>query len=111
MALRQDQLTALADILGVSTDYLVGRESSKARGNGPTGKARSLFGVVSKLPHTQQEKVFAILEPFVTQHAGSRLFLLAASAAAAFSATRVPAGACGTRPVRTAAKVRRSTTH
>ena len=68
VALRPDQLTTLADILNVSTDYLVGREPSKARGNGPTGKARRLFAAVSKLPRSQQEKVFAILEPFVVQH-------------------------------------------
>lgn len=65
VALRADQLSALAQALGVTTDYLLGKQPMKARGSGPVGKARRLFDAVSKLPRHQQEKVFAILEPFV----------------------------------------------
>lgn len=68
VALRADQLTALADALSVTTDFLLGRDSPKKRGSGPTGKARKLFEAVSRLPRHQQEKVFAILEPYIAQH-------------------------------------------
>jgi transcriptional regulator with XRE-family HTH domain len=65
VALRADQLAAVAEALGVTTDYLLGKQPLKARGSGPVGKAKRLFEAVSKLPRHQQEKVFAILEPFV----------------------------------------------
>ena len=42
VALRADQLKALADALGVTADFLLGREQPKARGIGPTGKMRQL---------------------------------------------------------------------
>jgi transcriptional regulator with XRE-family HTH domain len=68
VALRADQVTALAKILGVSADSLLGVQPLKQRGTGPAGKMRLLFEAVSKLPRSQQEKITAILEPFVNQH-------------------------------------------
>jgi len=68
VALRADQVTGLAKILGVTADSLLGVEPLKLRGSGPAGKMRLLFEAVSKLPRSQQEKVTAILEPFVNQH-------------------------------------------
>lgn len=69
VALKPDQMAQLATALGVSADYLLGVEKDRKRGQGPVGKARRLFETVSKLPRHQQEKVLAILEPFITQYA------------------------------------------
>jgi transcriptional regulator with XRE-family HTH domain len=72
VALRPDQLAALADALGVSADFLIGRTPGKKRGAGPIGKAKRLFEQISRLPRHQQEKLFAILEPYVAQHSTGR---------------------------------------
>ena len=71
VSLRADQIDALANALHLSSDSLLGRNISRGRANGPTGKARRLFEAVSKLPRHHQEKIFAILEPFIRQHARS----------------------------------------
>ena len=59
--LRADQLSNLAEALGVSADYLLGRERKK-RGSGPAGKARLLFEQVSQLPRSQQQRILATVE-------------------------------------------------
>ena len=87
VALRADQLTALADSLGATTDFLLGRDSPRRRGGGPTGKAKRLFEAVSRLPRHQQEKVFAILEPYIAQHT-SQIRVVSGSAAAGGSRRR-----------------------
>ena len=71
VALKPEQLSTLADALDVSTDFLLGREKTKGRGNGPKGKAKHIFEAVSKLPRTQQEKIFDLLEPFISAHTRS----------------------------------------
>ena len=68
VALRADQLTALAEALGVSADFLLSREETKPRNGGPTGKMRQLFESASRLPRIQQQKVLDILQPFVREH-------------------------------------------
>jgi hypothetical protein len=55
------------DLLG-SEDQ--GSNGRKRRGTGPTGKMRRLFEAASQLPRSQQEKITALLEPFVAHHAG-----------------------------------------
>ena len=62
VAMKPEQLSALADALGVSADFLLSREKRKGRGNGPKGKAKYIFEEVSKLPRGQQEKIFDLLE-------------------------------------------------
>jgi hypothetical protein len=69
VALKAEQIAVLADILGVSADFLVGRKEPQQRGTGPAGKMRQLFEAASRLPRSQQQKVAAVLEPFVLQHA------------------------------------------
>ncbi len=68
--LRSDVVARLSRILGVSADELLGtktrRQSAAAQ---PMGRARQLFEAVSKLPRRQQEKILAVLEPFIAQHA------------------------------------------
>ena len=71
VALRADQLTALADALGVTSDFLLGRKEKEPRSKGPIGKMRRLFEVASRLPRSQQQKVTDVLEPFVLQHTPS----------------------------------------
>jgi hypothetical protein len=68
VALRPDQLLALAQTLNVSVDDLVGTNGTKKRGSGPTGKMKQLFEAASRLPRSQQQKIAAVLEAFVNQH-------------------------------------------
>ena len=69
VALRPDQLLNLAQTLNVSVDELVGTNGTKKRGAGPTGKMKQLFEAASRLPRSQQQKIAAVLEAFVNQHA------------------------------------------
>jgi transcriptional regulator with XRE-family HTH domain len=69
VALRAEQLAALADSLGVTTDFLVGRETNKPRGQGPAGKLRQVFEKASQLPRKQQNKVAEFVEAFVERQA------------------------------------------
>jgi transcriptional regulator with XRE-family HTH domain len=70
VALRPDQLLSLAQALNVSVDDLVGTNGAKKRGAGPTGKMKQLFEAASRLPRSQQQKITALLEPFIAHHAG-----------------------------------------
>ena len=67
-ALRPDQLKSLAEVLNVSTDYLLGI-STVVQLKGPSGKMRQLFEAASRLPRSQQQKVASVLEPFIKEHA------------------------------------------
>lgn len=69
MALRPDQLFNLAKALNVSVEDLVGTNGTRKRGSGPTGKMKQLFEAASRLPRSQQQKIAAVLEAFVNQHA------------------------------------------
>ena len=71
VALRPDQLLKLAEVLGVGPEDLLGENGSKSRRTGPAGKMRQLFEAASRLPRSQQQKVTAVLEPFVKEHAAS----------------------------------------
>jgi transcriptional regulator with XRE-family HTH domain len=66
VALRAEQLAALADALGVTTDFLVGRDAPKTRGTGPVGRARRVLETVSRLPRHQQKKIIDVVEAFVS---------------------------------------------
>jgi transcriptional regulator with XRE-family HTH domain len=69
VALRPEQLLSLAQALNVSVDDLVGTNGTKKRGTGPTGKMKQLFEAASRLPRSQQQKITALLEPFIAHHA------------------------------------------
>jgi transcriptional regulator with XRE-family HTH domain len=61
-----------AKALNVSVIELLGSEDKngkKRRGTGPNGKMRRLFEAASQLPRSQQDKLTAVLEAFVNQHA------------------------------------------
>jgi transcriptional regulator with XRE-family HTH domain len=68
VALRPEQLAQLAVVLGTTTDYLLGVETTKRHGGGPTGKARRVFEAVSKLPRHHQQKIVDVVETFVAGH-------------------------------------------
>jgi transcriptional regulator with XRE-family HTH domain len=71
VALKTEQLAALAQALNVSADFLLGRKATPPKPKGPKGRMRELFEVASSLPRKQQEKVAAVLEPFVLHHAAN----------------------------------------
>ncbi len=64
-AVRAEQLATLAELFGVTADFLIGRQPSKQRGPGPTGKMRQLFQVASNLPRRQQQKLIGQVEDFL----------------------------------------------
>lgn len=65
---RSDLLAAMAEILGVSVDALLGENPrAKAAAAAPAGRARLAFTAVSKLPKRQQEKILSVVEAFVGQ--------------------------------------------
>jgi transcriptional regulator with XRE-family HTH domain len=68
VALRPEQIAALAAALGVSADFLLGLREPKARTSGPAGKARRVFETVSKLPRHQQDKIVDIIETLLAGH-------------------------------------------
>ncbi len=71
VALKPEQLVALTDALGVTSDHLLGRDTPKKRGTGPKGKARKVFEAVAKLPRHHQKKIVDVVESFVAQHNNS----------------------------------------
>ena len=62
VALRHDQLEALAAALGVPLADLVGAPEAQPRGAGPVGKLRQVFARASKLPREQQKHVLRVVE-------------------------------------------------
>jgi transcriptional regulator with XRE-family HTH domain len=62
-AVRAEQLATLAELFGVTADFLIGRQQpSKQRGSGPTGKMKQLFEAASNLPRRQQQRVVGLVE-------------------------------------------------
>jgi transcriptional regulator with XRE-family HTH domain len=70
IALRPEQIKAIAQALSTTADYLIGISESWKGSKGPSGKVRQVFEQVSKLPRRQQEKVVEFVEAFV-QHRAS----------------------------------------
>jgi transcriptional regulator with XRE-family HTH domain len=70
VAVRPELLLQLSEALGVPLGELLGQTSKPQRSTGPTGKMRQLFTAASRLPRSQQEKILAILQPFIREHVG-----------------------------------------
>ena len=68
VALKAEQLLALADTLSVTVDSLVGRDQPTKRGGGPVGKARQVFERVSQLPRATQQRILANVEDALTAY-------------------------------------------
>ena len=64
-----DQLEQLAQALNVSVSDLIGEKEKeeKKRGSGPTGRMKQLFEQANDLPRSQQQKIAAVLEAFISQ--------------------------------------------
>lgn len=67
VGLRADQLARLTEALGVSADFVLGREQKK-RGTGPVGKAKAIFERVSALPRDRQQKILGAVEDMLVAH-------------------------------------------
>jgi transcriptional regulator with XRE-family HTH domain len=67
---RSNLLIPMAAALGVTVEQLLGEDKPK-RVLSPAGRMRQLFDQAAKLPRGKQEKIVAILEPFIREHAGS----------------------------------------
>jgi transcriptional regulator with XRE-family HTH domain len=68
VGVRPELLSALAKILEVSTEQLLGSEQPPKK-EGPTGKARKLFEEVSALPRHQQQRILSTVEDMLIAQA------------------------------------------
>ncbi len=69
VALRPDQIAAVADTLNVTTDELLGRSTKDRTPKGPPGKLRLAFEKAHKLPRNQQSRIVEFVEAYVNQYA------------------------------------------
>jgi transcriptional regulator with XRE-family HTH domain len=60
-------LLPLSRILGVTVEELLGQPKPRRVAN-PGGKLGQAFEAAAKLPRSKQEKIIALLDPFVDQH-------------------------------------------
>jgi transcriptional regulator with XRE-family HTH domain len=68
VALRADQLAALAQALDSSTDQLLGAATAPRKAQaGPVGRLRQVFDRASKLPRHQQQRIISVVEALVAQ--------------------------------------------
>jgi len=68
VALKAEQITQLAENLGVRVEELLKQPKSAQRRGGPEGKGKKLWNAISDLPRSQQAKIFSVLEMIVAQH-------------------------------------------
>jgi transcriptional regulator with XRE-family HTH domain len=64
--LHGELILKVAEILNVSADELLGRETNKPKAR-PPGKVQQVFEEVSNLPRRQQDKVVEFVSAFVRQ--------------------------------------------
>ena len=65
MALRPEQIEAVAKSLKVTVEHLFGADSQKQ--NGPVGKVRQTFEEVSQLPRRQQQHIVKVVSALIAQ--------------------------------------------
>jgi transcriptional regulator with XRE-family HTH domain len=63
-------LLPMARILGVTVEEILG-EARPRRVANPGGKLGKVFDAAAKLPRSKQDKVIALLDAFVDQHAAA----------------------------------------
>lgn len=66
LRLHGELILKLSEILSVSADELLGRETNKPKAR-PSGKVQQLFEEVTALPRRQQDKVVEFVSAFVRQ--------------------------------------------
>lgn len=69
VALKPEQIEKVAEVLGVAIESLFGKEEKANLRGGSVGKLQRLLEAASSLPRSQQQKLLAVVEPFVEQHA------------------------------------------
>lgn len=63
VSLKPEQLTKVAQVLGVTVDALLeDGNGSQGRRGGPTGKVRRVFEEVSKLPRSRQQRIVGVVQ-------------------------------------------------
>ena len=67
VALKPEQLAALAQHLSCSVDDLLGIAPKPTKRGGPVGRTRQVFDQVSQLPRSQQRKIVEVVEALVAQ--------------------------------------------
>ena len=72
VALRHDQLDALADALGLSLPELMGDADEPKTSNGPTGKLRQVFERANQLPRDQQKHIVRTVEDAIFAYEARR---------------------------------------
>jgi len=65
---KSDAVPKLAKILGVRIEDLFALTDDIPRKNGPTGRLKTLFESVAKLPRRQQDKVMEFITAFVSHY-------------------------------------------
>ena len=71
VALKPEQIEAVAEVLGVTISHLFGKDTRTGGRGGSVGKLQRLMEAASALPRSQQQKLLAVVEPFVEQHANN----------------------------------------
>jgi transcriptional regulator with XRE-family HTH domain len=68
VALKPNQISKVAEVLNISIDYLFGKDTKTSGRGGSVSKLQRLLEAASNLPRGQQQKLIAVVEPFVSQH-------------------------------------------
>ena len=68
VALKPDQISKVAEVLNVSIDYLFGKDAKSGGRGGSISKLQKLLEAASTLSRSQQQRLIAVVEPFVIQH-------------------------------------------
>jgi transcriptional regulator with XRE-family HTH domain len=71
VALKAEQLTKLAEALGVTVEQLFEETATGKQQRGPAGRIRQVFEQVSKLPRSQQQRIIGVVEALVAQTANA----------------------------------------
>ncbi len=68
VALRPDQISKVSEILNITIDHLFGKDTKSSGRGGSVSKLHRLLEAASNLPRGQQQKLIAVVEPFISQH-------------------------------------------
>jgi transcriptional regulator with XRE-family HTH domain len=68
VALKPDQISKVAEVLNVPIDYLFGKDAKSGGRGGSISKLQKLLEAASTLSRSQQQRLIAVVEPFVIQH-------------------------------------------
>ena len=68
IAIHAEQIAQLANIFGVSADYLVGvTPNDETKRNGPKGKIEQILESLNELPKAKQRQIAGVVEALVAQ--------------------------------------------